>query len=268
MHFIIHRGTHQIGGSCVEVRSGEDRILLDLGLPLTIPGDCAQPVAGQPIQALLSSGMLPPITGVYAGDAPAVRAVIISHVHQDHMGLANFVHPDIPVYATEGAWALTEALSPFLPARTPIVNQRTMPMEAPQKFGALTVTAIPVDHSAPDATAILVEGDGTRLLYTGDLRAHGRKGYMFDDLIRGMAGTIDTLIIEGTTIGRPDHEPVSEESLEPEFMRLFIQQSHMTLVFCSAQNLDRIVTVFRAVRKTHKKMVIDCLLYTSDAADE
>jgi ribonuclease J len=261
LNFIIHRGTHQIGGSCVEVRSGEDRILLDLGLPLTIPGDDAQPVAGQPVQALLSSGVLPHIAGVYAGDAPEVRAVIISHVHQDHMGLANFVHPDIPVYATEGAWALTEALSPFLPARTPIANQRTMPMKAPQKFGALTVTAIPVDHSAPDATALLVEEDGTRLLYTGDLRAHGRKGYMFTRLIRELAGTIGTLIVEGTTIGRPDHEPVSEESLEPEFMRLFTQQPHMTLVFCSAQNLDRIVTVNRAVKQTDKTMVID--LYTA-----
>ena len=261
MVVIVQRGTHQIGGSCVEISAGDCRILLDLGLPLTISGDDAQPVAGQSVQALLTSGVLPHIGGVYAGDRPEVRAVIISHVHQDHMGLANFIHPDIPVYATEGAWALTEALSPFLPTRIPITNRHTMPMRTPQRFGALTVTALPVDHSAPDAAALLVEGDGKRLLYTGDLRAHGRKGYMFGDLIQDLSGTIDTLLIEGTTIGRPDHEPASEQSLEPEFMRLFLQQPHMSLVFCSAQNLDRLVTIYRAVKQTHKTMVID--LYTA-----
>ena len=44
MQLIIHRGTHQIGGSCIELRSGDTRILLDIGLPLSLgngdaPGD-------------------------------------------------------------------------------------------------------------------------------------------------------------------------------------------------------------------------------------
>lgn len=34
MHLCIHRGTKQIGGTCVELVSGGKRILLDLGLPL------------------------------------------------------------------------------------------------------------------------------------------------------------------------------------------------------------------------------------------
>ena len=241
--------------------SGIDRILLDLGLPLTVPGADEPPATEQSVQALLTSGVLPRVTGVYAGETPEVRAVIMSHVHQDHMGLAHFVHADIPVYATEGAWALTEALAPFLPLHKAIANRRTLPMRSPQRFGSLAVTAIPVDHSAPDAAALLVEGDGKRLLYTGDLRAHGRKGYLYGNLIRDLAGTIDTLVVEGTTIGRPDHEPETEKSLEPGFMRLFNRQRHMTLIFCSAQNLDRIVTVYRAAKRTQKTLVID--LYTA-----
>ena len=31
---IIHRGTHTIGGSCIEICSGTNRIILDLGMPL------------------------------------------------------------------------------------------------------------------------------------------------------------------------------------------------------------------------------------------
>ena len=34
MQIVIHRGTHEIGGSCVEIRTRQTKILLDLGLPL------------------------------------------------------------------------------------------------------------------------------------------------------------------------------------------------------------------------------------------
>ena len=37
MELIIHRGTHQIGGTCVELRSGKTRIILDYGMPLAAP---------------------------------------------------------------------------------------------------------------------------------------------------------------------------------------------------------------------------------------
>jgi ribonuclease J len=34
MNFKIHRGTKEIGGSCVEVSTANTRILLDFGMPL------------------------------------------------------------------------------------------------------------------------------------------------------------------------------------------------------------------------------------------
>ena len=34
MKIIIHRGTHEIGGSCVEIQSKKSRILIDIGMPL------------------------------------------------------------------------------------------------------------------------------------------------------------------------------------------------------------------------------------------
>ena len=38
MNITIHRGTHEIGGSCVELSSGKSRILLDFGIPLVKVG--------------------------------------------------------------------------------------------------------------------------------------------------------------------------------------------------------------------------------------
>ena len=34
MKLTIHRGSKEIGGSCVELQSGQSRILIDFGLPL------------------------------------------------------------------------------------------------------------------------------------------------------------------------------------------------------------------------------------------
>jgi len=34
MKIIIHRGTYEIGGSCVEIQSKKSRILIDIGMPL------------------------------------------------------------------------------------------------------------------------------------------------------------------------------------------------------------------------------------------
>ncbi len=31
---VTHRGTHQIGGSCIEIATEKSRILLDFGMPL------------------------------------------------------------------------------------------------------------------------------------------------------------------------------------------------------------------------------------------
>lgn len=265
VNIIVHRGTRQIGGSCVEIASGVDRVLLDLGLPLSTADD-EPAIAGQSVSSLLASGVLPDIGGVYTGSDLGVSAVVMSHVHQDHLGLAHFVDPAIPVYATQGTWALHDVLQVFVPNPMPIATRRLLPKRQPVRFGSLTVTALPVDHSAPDAVAILVEADGKRLLYSGDLRAHGRKAYLYDNLIRDLTGRINVLLLEGTTLGRPNSEPVTEESLESNLLALLAQQRHFALIFCSAQNLDRLVTIYRAVKRTRKLMVID--LYTAYTLDQ
>lgn len=39
MRVRIHRGPHEIGGNCIEVEEGHDRIVLDLGRPLSAGWD-------------------------------------------------------------------------------------------------------------------------------------------------------------------------------------------------------------------------------------
>lgn len=260
MEMVIYRGTSQIGGSCVELRSGGSRILLDIGMPLSLR-DCDAPGDEDSAADLRMLGILPNVDGVYRGDEQSVEAVILSHAHHDHMGLAGYVHERIPVYATLGTWALYDSLRVFVPQPVPIASRAVMETGQSMRIGPFTVTAHLVDHSAPDAVAVEVEADGHTLLYSGDVRAHGRKASSLYHLQRKLAGRVDTLVMEGTTIGRLDKPVTTEDDLEWEFVRLLRKQRHMAVVFCSSQNLDRLVTIFRAVRRTGKTMVID--LYTA-----
>lgn len=57
-----------------------------------------------------------------------------------------------------------------------------------------------VDHSAYDAYALLIEADGEKLLYTGDIRMHGKKGILTERLSENLAGDVDVLLMEGTNL--------------------------------------------------------------------
>ena len=68
MEVCIHRGAHEIGGSCVEVHAAGKRILLDLGLPLDVEAGVEVP--------------LPPVRGLLQPD-PELLGIVLSHPHQD-----------------------------------------------------------------------------------------------------------------------------------------------------------------------------------------
>ena len=42
------------------------------------------------------------------------------------------------------------------------------------------------------------------MFYSGDLRAHGRKAVLFEELVKNPPGAIDILLLEGTTFSRRD----------------------------------------------------------------
>lgn len=120
-----------------------------------------------------------------------------------------------------------------------------------------------MDHSAFDAYALLVEADGKRVYYSGDFRGHGRKAALFEGMVRNPPGNIDVLLMEGTTIGRtgPEEGFATEDDLENEFLRAFEQTRGIHFVWTSSQNIDRLVTVHRAARRSDRVFVVD--LYTA-----
>ena len=80
MKIKIHRGQNQIGGSIIEISSSQARIFFDIGIELD---------EGKDIE-------VPQIEGLFCGEKNC-DAVIISHYHSDHMGLIDYLLPDIPI---------------------------------------------------------------------------------------------------------------------------------------------------------------------------
>jgi mRNA degradation ribonuclease J1/J2 len=72
-------------------------------------------------------------------------------------------------------------------------------VSAQQSFtiGDFQITPFVVDHSAFGALAFLVEADGKSLLYSGDLRWHGRKPGMMKTIIEQIAPTAGHAQVHG-----------------------------------------------------------------------
>lgn len=268
---IVHRGTHEIGGSCVELRSasGQTRLIIDLGLPLVnadkSPFDWGVHRQSTLLQ-LLNQKILPQVTGLYENEVPSVDAVLLSHAHLDHYGLMQFVHPEVPLYMSQGTKCLAEVSNLFLNAAIKTANVRTFEMWKPFQIGEFTITAYLMDHSAPDAVAFLIEVDGKRIFYSGDFRGHGRKGVVLDRLTQNPPAAIDYLIMEGSMLGRQEGLYPDETSVEGALHDSIQAQRGLCYVFTSSQNLDRLVSIYRAARGSGRTLVID--LYTAFVLDK
>lgn len=117
MKLTIHRGTKEIGGSCVEISNEQTRILIDFGLPLSDNSGNSiniNEIIQSDINNLFIQGILPKINGLYKTEVPEISAIFISHAHPDHFGLLNFVHPSIPIYGSEITKSIILDVYPYL----------------------------------------------------------------------------------------------------------------------------------------------------------
>ena len=249
----IHRGAHEIGGSCIEVESRGERIVLDVGRPITAGLDEEVP--------------LPAVPGLAEGDDPSLRGVILSHPHQDHFGLLPQVPASVPLYMGEAASRILAEAAFFTPSGLERTPAGFLKHQEAFELGPFRVTPFLNDHSAFDAYSLMIEADGRRLFYTGDIRAHGRKASVFGEFVNTPPKDIDVLLMEGTNI-RADTQASqrgpSEQDLEHACVETFRGTPGIVLAMLSPQNIDRLVTIYRATIQSDRDLVVD--LYTAAVA--
>lgn len=248
----IHRGAHEVGGSCIELEARGQRIVLDVGLPLL--DQCGE-------------SALPDVRGLAGGGDPSLLGVVISHPHPDHFGLLPKVASSVPVYIGEAAARILREAAFFSPFGIDVVPAGFLHHRQSFEIGPFRITPYLNDHSAFDAYSMLIEAEGRRLFYTGDIRAHGRKAGIFDELLRDPPANLDVLLMEGTHV-REDSDATergpSEKDVERACVEMFISTQGMVLAMFSPQNIDRLVTMYRACLRSGRDLVMD--LYTAEIA--
>jgi ribonuclease J len=273
----IHRGAHEIGGNCVELRHGQDTLILDIGKPLTAGWDT---VVALPAAIGLDDNGTRPL------------GVIISHGHQDHWGLAPQLPTDIPVFIGEGAANILRAAQ-FWGSGVDLQEAGHLHDRVPFTLGSFTVTPYLADHSAYDAFSLLIEAGGRSLFYTGDIRGHGRKASAFERLLADPPKPVHAILMEGTSFRNVDTDlglgsntesesdsaadaeavaavpatelaSLTESDVEIQLAETLRATKGLVVVLGSAQNIDRLVTVYRATLRADRDLVID--LYTADIA--
>jgi ribonuclease J len=237
MKVTIHKGSHEIGGTCIQLSSGKTSILLDAGLPLSADS--------KPVDLSRLS----------------VDALLVSHPHQDHFGLMASLPPGTPVYIGKLARSLIDAPQVFLGKDRYALDFHDFRAWQPFTIGEFTITPYLVDHSATDAYAFLIEAEGKRLFYSGDLRSHGRKGVLFENLVKRPIRDIDLLFLEGTMLHRSNDQFPDETAVENTIFQTIRQQKNISFLLSSSQNIDRIVSAHRACKRAGKLLVID--IYTA-----
>ena len=267
MNAVIYRGTHEIGGTLIELNSGESRLLLDAGYPLFLNGNPIDDrVAKMPPEQLLELGVLPKIEGLYFWNTPNFDGVIISHAHIDHYGLLKYIHPDIPIYLSAGTKKLIEVSQMFKICEPYPINAWLFSMYEPFSVGCFLVKPYLIDHSAFDAAAFEIKAAEKTVIYSGDFRGHGRKAVCLDTFIKHVSKKADVLFTEGSMVSRSDELTITEDELELAVVGEIKDKCGITLVQSSSQNIDRIVSFYRAALRLGKTFVVD--VYTANVLHE
>ena len=244
MKLIIHRGTNEIGGSCVEFNNGYKRIVFDVGLPLNAIDE-----------GLDISCYKPNISGLF-GEESGVAAVFISHAHPDHYGLLSLINKNIPIYMSKASAILLKKVVPLLDKENYVdLNIKEISDGEEVRIGNFSVRAYEVDHSAASAMAFEISGKNKRILYSGDIRFHGRRAWRSRKLTSNIEPP-DYLLLEGSTLGRENQEQLTEYDIEKRLTEFFAEPKLSLIVF-STQNIDRFVSVYKACVQQNKILVLD-----------
>ena len=242
MKIKIHRGTHQIGGSAIEISTASTRIILDFGNELSLDEKYT------PINL--------DIDGVTKG-LPDCDGIVISHYHMDHLGQLTSALPAIPLYmgelSKEIALIGAEYQDRCLYLR--LLGANTFRGGDAFSIGDIRIRPLVIDHSAADSYMFVIEAEGKRVLYTGDFRMHGLRHHILDQLVNTYIGEVDVLITEGTSLSRDADKYISEAAVLDDISS-YIQDGKYVFVMCSSTNIDRIMGIWQNM-PTDKVLICD-----------
>lgn len=191
-----------------------------------------------------------------------LEAIFITHAHEDHIGALALLWPALkkPVYArkftaTIGRLKFDEA---GLPKDTiKVVGARPETVEA----GPFKVQFVPVSHSIPESSALVIDTPAGRIVHSGDFKRDLSPlvGEPWDDaLMEGIAAErpVKALMCDSTNVFST-HEGRSESTLRDPISELIKSAGGMVVATTFASNVARLQTLAEAGVKADRTI---CLL--------
>lgn len=271
MDIKIHRGLNQIGGCITEISTATSRVFIDMGQNLPGVGGLNTP---EQDKAMVES--------IFSQNQKEHEAVFYSHTHEDHIGLFWAVPDNVPQYLGEASKAifiqkhklikralqqkkehlersssLYVLMNERIQHQMELINkidqmrtwQRPMTKRSPKpmQVGDISITPFYCCHSSFEAYMFLIEADGKRIWHTGDFRAHGYLSKGLYKTLETFARDIDTLIIEGTMLGR-DEQCYTEAAISKR-MQFVMKAFKNIFVLVSSTDIERLISVKDAALK-------------------
>jgi ribonuclease J len=240
-------GLGEIGKNLVVVKYGNNILVVDCGL--MFPED----------EMLGIDVVIPDITYLLE-NRQLVRAIILTHGHEDHIGALPYVLRDlnVPVYGTK----LTLGLLQGKLRENGLQGSVKLCCVKPRdnlKIGPFRVEFIRVSHSVADAVALGIHTPIGTIVHTGDFKfdqtpVDGEVTDFFKFAQLGEEGVL-ALLSDSTNVERPGYT-MSERMVGCTFDDTFRQAKERIIVASFASNVHRIQQVINTAYKYNRKVAV------------
>jgi ribonuclease J len=191
-----------------------------------------------------------------------VRAIVLTHGHEDHVGALPYVLREIrvgQVLATRLTLGLVKSKLDEHGLMNATELREIDPNDAPLELGPFRLEFVRMAHSIPDNVAVVLETPGGRILQTSDYKLdHTPVDGMRTDVGRlaelGNRG-IDLLLGDSTNAERPGFTP-SERVVGEAFRQIIPLRRGRVLVSSFASNVHRVQQAIDVAIQTGRKVAI------------
>ena len=240
-------GLGEIGKNMTVIEFGNDLILIDCGM-------------GFPDEDMYGIDVVLPDITYLRNNASRIRAMIVTHGHEDHIGAIPYVlkELDIPIYTTPLTAALIELK---LEEHDLLYNTQIFTKKAGSVFriGCFTIEFIRVNHSIPDAVALAIRTPVGTIVHTGDFKIDVTpiSGGMTDLVRFGELGNegVLALMSDSTNVETPGHS-ASERKVGESFDKLFQNCDKRIIITTFASNVHRLQQIINVAAKYRRKVAV------------